>query len=251
MTLSPDGRTLAVAAWAETILLFEPASGQERGRFGGHRDAVWSLAFSPDGRLLASGSLDYTALVWDVTGLCPDGNWSARDAPPGEVERLWSDLAGADGPRAHRAVWKMAAAAGQSVPFLAGRLRPVARAEDERLARLIGELDSDHFAVRRRAQQELEQLGELAEPALRRALAGRPSPEVRRRQEALLTGVEARTWPPEQLRVLRGVEVLEHIATAQARRVLQALAEGAPAARLTQEARASLERLSRRHSDKP
>jgi WD40 repeat protein len=250
MALSPDGRTLAVAA-GDTILLYEPASGQVRGRYPGHRDGVWSLAFSPDGRLLASGSLDYTALVWDVTGRCPDGNWSTRDASPGEVERLWSDLASVDGPRAHRAVWEMTAADRLAVPFLAGRLKPVAPVEAERQARLIGDLDSDQFAVRRQAEKELEQLGELVEPALRRALAGKPSPEVRRLLEALLADVSARTWSPEQLRVLRAMEVLEHVATAEARRVLQSVAEGAPQARLTQEAKASLERLSRRHSVKP
>jgi RNA polymerase sigma factor (sigma-70 family) len=245
MALSPDGRTLAVAA-GETILLYELASGRERGRFPGHRDWVWALAFSPDGRLLASGSLDYTALVWDVTGLCPDGKWSAQDVPAEEVERLWAALAGTDGPRAHRAVWRLATASRQSVPFLAERLRPVSRVEDERLARLTTDLDSDQFAVRNRAQKELSQLGELAEPAVRRALAGQCSPEVRRRLEALLAEVEGRNWSPEQLRALRALEVLEHIGTADARRALHAMAEGAAGARLTREAKASLERLARR-----
>src|SRR5215471_6016194 len=32
----------------------------------GHKRAVWSLAFSPDGRTLASASLDGTAKVWEV-----------------------------------------------------------------------------------------------------------------------------------------------------------------------------------------
>jgi hypothetical protein len=47
----------------------------------------------------------------------------------------------------------------------------------------------------------------------------------------------------ESLRNLRAVAVLEHIASAEARKLLDTLATGAPEARLTQEAKASLARL--------
>jgi WD40 repeat protein len=198
VVISPDGKTLA-AADHDTVVLWELASGQERGRFRGHRDWIWSLAFSPDGRLLASGSLDYTALVWDVTGVCPEGKWAPRNVGKEGLDRLWDEVAGADGVRAHRAVWAMAAAR-QAVPFLAERLRPVTRVEDERLTRLIAELDGEQFEERRRASAELQRLGELAEPALRKALAGKPSPEARRQLEVLLNKVEGRTLSPERSR---------------------------------------------------
>ncbi len=35
--------------------------------FEGHNQTVWTVAFSPDGKYLATGSLDLTAKIWDTT----------------------------------------------------------------------------------------------------------------------------------------------------------------------------------------
>jgi HEAT repeat protein len=88
----------------------------------------------------------------------------------------------------------------------------------------------------------LERLGEEAAPALRKALASKPAPEVRRRIESILK--KSRTLSPETLLVVRAVEVLENIGTPEARELLKSLADGVPEAVLTQEAKASLERLA-------
>src|SRR5262249_38654688 len=43
--------------------------GEEVARLPGHTDYVWSLAFSPDGATLASGSGDFTVRLWDTAPL--------------------------------------------------------------------------------------------------------------------------------------------------------------------------------------
>src|SRR5207244_4294750 len=124
-----------------------------------------------------------------------------------EIEARWDDLGRQDGPKARQAVWDLVAAGGQVVPFLKERLRPVAPADPARVARLIADLDSDRFADREDAAGQLEQLAELAEPALRKALKGEPSPEVRRRAEQLLQKLGSPLLSGERLRQARALEV--------------------------------------------
>jgi hypothetical protein len=103
---------------------------------------------------------------------------------------------------------------------------------------------------REQAIRELERLGELAEPALRKALEGQPSLEVRRRVEGLLQKLDGPVTLPQHLRSLRAIEVLEHIGTPAAQQVLAQLAKGATAAHLTREAQAAVARLEGRRKTK-
>jgi hypothetical protein len=134
----------------------------------------------------------------------------------------------------------MVAAREAAVRFLANRLRPVPTDLGAHVRKLIADLDSAEFPVRKAALRELEKVGADAEPALRRALKGTPSTEVRRRVTGLLERLSG--VPSPELRRGRALQVLELVGTPEARRLLESLARGAPEARLTQEAEAALRR---------
>jgi hypothetical protein len=223
------------------------ATGRERRRLEGHQSGVYSLAFSPDGRSLASGSHDTTALLWDVLGVAlPQG----RHAPTlQETEAAWTGLRDSDAAKAFQSMGILAAAPRQTVSVLKERLHPVAPADPRVVKQLIDDLDSDHFETRQSATAELEQLDTLAQEQLRKALGSSPSPEARRRLEGLLQKLEETVPSAEVRRSLRAVELLERLGTPDARQVLTALAAGATVARVTQQARAALERLKSLRSE--
>jgi hypothetical protein len=176
----------------------------------------------------------------------PGGSLRASPLSAALLEKLWADLAGRDAAVARAALWRLAAAPGQAVPWLQARLRPAEAPDPRRLERLLADLDSDRFAEREKAAGEIAGLGDLAEPALRKALEGPLSAEARRRARQLREALAGPVRAPEELRAVRAVQVLEEVGTTQARRLLQALGEGAAGARLTREAKAALDRLGTR-----
>jgi WD40 repeat protein len=133
VAFSPDGKRLVAATWGVAqfqstgyggatlqrhegqslpgeVTVWDVTSAPESGRCTGHEGVVWGVAFSPDGKRLASGSGDATVKVWDATtrqvlvtlrghsgqvfgvAFSPDGKTLASAGEDGTV-RLW-DVAG-------------------------------------------------------------------------------------------------------------------------------------------------------------
>jgi hypothetical protein len=243
---SPDGRWLAVACHDGKTHLWEVATGQEL--FCCPSASGFALAFSPDGRALATGGGGGTILLWDVAGgVFGKAEGPARLGRP-ELEALGKELASTDAVKAYRAAGRLLAAPREAVPFLEGRLRPEPAdpARQKEIARLIADLDADDFAAREKATARLGELGATAEPALRKALEGRPTAEVRARAERLLAKSPAAGLAPLPPAQLRALTVLERLGTPEARDVLKALAESPAGGPLASEAKAARGRLAGR-----
>jgi hypothetical protein len=166
------------------------------------------------------------------------------------LETLWADLGSKDGAKAFDALRRLSHHPRQTASFVKDHLQPAASPDTQRITQLIADLDSKQFAVRRKAEAELEKLGDLAEPALRNVLKGDGSLEVRQRVERLLQKLSSPAAGGNLVRDVRVVELLELMGSKEARQVLENLAKGAEGARFTKEAKIALERLAKQPAPK-
>jgi WD40 repeat protein len=221
-----DARLAAIATglgmYASTsadgsVRILEAASGQLMREFDAGRRV--GVEFLPDGRRLLTRAPSGTTTVWDLAAMAAprqEGE-SARE----QLERLWPDLTGSDAGRALAAVFAYAAAGDEAVAHL--RLQLAGDSLDEaELRKLIAQLDDNQFAVRETATRRLIALGPRVLDPLDRALAGKPTVELRSRIERIARSIEG---DAAALSRSRAAMVLRQIRTPAAEALLRELGE--------------------------
>ncbi len=176
------------------------------------------------------------------------GTAGSRAAPP-DLEAIWKDFTQNDDAGSKKA-WQgmhvMIQSPQLALPFLKERVKPVPRADQQRIEQSLADLDSRSFKTREKAVKDLEGFGQLAVPSLDRKLAEKDlSLEARKRTEAVAVKLNKTVLSGDELRTIRAVEVLEGIGTPEAQAVLKDLASGGEGAALTEHARKALVRLGR------
>jgi RNA polymerase sigma factor (sigma-70 family) len=236
LAFSPDGRMLVSGDWTRgRVHLWELATAQHSYEFNGHQGRINRISFSADGSLLLTASADTTALAWDLTGRLTG---SKKPLSAEELEARWADLSSDNATKAQQAVRTLVALPDQAVALLGKHLKTAPSPDAKRIEQLITAVDSDQFKTREEAMAELENMGDIAAPALQTALASNATLELKQRLQRVLDKYSS----SQRLRTLRAIQVLEYSATPASRALLERLAQGHVPALLTREAESAVRR---------
>ncbi len=246
IAFSPDGRTLISGSFDKTIRLWEAFSGKTIATFKGHGGPVVGVAFTNNGRSAFTGSLDTVIYQWDVPGLTGKGTLPNIVLSPQEVADAWSNLTLEETAKGHEFLWRVIASPKPAVDDLAKKIYLV---DPENVRKLFKELDSGNFAIRNTAMAKLIGYGRWMEGRYDEALIDPPSLEYKRRVEMLKDKLNQSNSPSlvqERLRLRRFMLICEQVGTPEALAALKMLSARGPEEDLRDEAKNSVERLSKR-----
>ena len=252
LLFSADGRTLAAATagqpWSPglgTICLWETATGKPRWQTPITEGSALTLAFSPDGRILAAGGDDHRIRRWNLA--------LSRELAPlvGHLGPVTSLALSADG---------MLLASGSTDATVTTWMEPFPQPSKSSRSATLGadELEAlwndmanaDAEKAYRASWTLIEATGQ-AVPFLDAHLRMAPRAVAQRETEQPAHDQRAASLRAQSVRVKRAVEILEHVRTPEARRALETLARGPAGALITAEAGTAFRRLHRRQVGQP
>ena len=246
LAFSPDGRTLAVGCSDGAVLRFDLLTGLESTPLPGHSAAVVALCWTPDGKQILSYSRDGQLFAWRAAS---GREWSPKAGPltPEDLEALWEVLRGDDARDLFGCVRTLSANPDQAMPFLRKHLPPAPRGDEQLMERLVNDMQKDYNS-RKRAVVQLRKIGLPAAHALQQGMQRGTNDNLMHRLYYELSNAAP---PAEEARAVRALRVLERIGGPEAAKLLKELADGAPTAGLTVQAKAALERLPKVEPKKP
>jgi WD40 repeat protein len=278
VAFDPEEEAIAVVnGTGQEVAGVDVRSGHIVFRLSSRDEPVTRLAYSKDGKLIATGHERGSVLVWEkasgaevlrfrghtgriealdfdrdgrrlasagedslvwIWGLAGD---EAED--PGALSTAWTALSGAPAD-AFAAGWRMALTGDSAADFLRSKLQPASAAS---VKTLLDDLGGEDAEVRGRAFKSILERGSEIESELRRALAGGLPPESEARVRQALDRLKGTLLTsPGSLRRGRAIQILERIGSERARDILKALAAASPSTRESTDAARALLRLEAR-----
>jgi len=223
--VSADGRRSASCHNDGSLTVYETVSGQILAHFLGHRGNVVAVAMTSDGSRVLSGGNDHQVLVWDVSPT----KLAGKVVPVAGADRTkeWDLLGTQHAKDAIKTIASFAADPEGTVAVFATKMKPRPASEPALLDRIFRDLDDPKFAVRDKADRELNTLGAAALGGVRVRVEQTTSTEVKKRANQFLRRFENEEFTVDRVRFARAVEILATMNTSAARRLLERLAGGA------------------------
>ena len=245
--MSPDGRMFVTGSGGR-FFLYDLLADKMIDNVKLPTPNFYHIECTPDGTSLALLGLtgttnnDYSIYLTPFPTLGDDAVPVGRLTAADQAD-LWSGLSSANLFRRRYVTKVFKAHAEQAVALVEGKVKPVSAAARQRVDDLIKTLDDTDFERRDAATRDLQAEAFHFEPLLRATVKTAPAGEIRNRATFILNASRDQRLPAHLLGDLRGIELLESLATPAARKLLEALAAGAQGARATNEAALALKRI--------
>ena len=267
MAFSPDGRFFV----SSSGIVVQAATGDRVAALP-HEPRIEDLAFSRDGRFLATALSGDVIQVWEVATWTKRNEFKGHDrltslsfTPGGQLlsggidttvlawdlrpqattnyslEAAWSGLADQDSSKAFKAQGRFLAAPSDALKLFSAAIKHAQPLDVNLIQRLIADLDNSQSTERDSASKALSELGRRVKPFLEEAVKTAKSTEVQDRAKKILNDLQRVTR--RQLRQMRAVRVLELIGDNESKNLLKKWSDGPPETLLTEEASAALQRL--------